>query len=144
MSISISDLRHRRVDVQFVVRAAATTGLLASATLHSTMAAEHYGDLSRAGTILLALQIIETSLAMAVISAWSVTTAVAVLGTSLASMGLWLVSRVTGVPIAPEDVKISWLGASDVACFALELLTAAVVIPWIVRSWPRRGGSDRR
>ena len=104
MSTSISDLRHRRVDVQFVVRAGATTGLLASATLHSTMAAEHYGDLSRAGTILLALQIIETSLAMAVISAWSTTTAVAVLGASQARKGRWLVSPVTGVPIAAVEV----------------------------------------
>jgi hypothetical protein len=144
MSTSISGLRGRRIDLEVAVRAGATTALLASATMHSTIAAEHYGDLSRAGVIFLALQILETSLAMAVISAWSMTTAVAVWGTSLASMGLWLVSRMTGVPVAPEDVKISWLGASDVACFVLELITAAVVVPWIVRSWPRKRGSHRR
>jgi hypothetical protein len=134
MSISISGLAGRRLTLEAAVRVGATTALLASATMHSTMAAEHYGDLSRGAAIFLVLQVLETSLAMAVISAWSLTTAVAVLVTSLASVGLWVVSRVTGVPVAPEDVKISWLGASDLICFALQLIAAGVVLPWILRA----------
>ena len=144
MSISISGLAGRRLTLEAAVRVGATTALLGSATMHSTMAAEHYGDLSRGAEIFLVLQIVETSLAMAVISAWSLTTAVAVLVTSLASVGLWLVSRVTGFPVSPEDVKVSWLGASDLICFALEIIAAAAVLPWIVRSWPRKRGTHRR
>src|SRR5919199_1114217 len=134
MSISISGLAGRRLTLEVAVRVGATTALLGSATMHSTMAAEHYGDLSRGAEIFLVLQIVETSLAMAVISPWSLTTAVAVLVTSLASVGLWLVSRVTGFPVSPEDVKVSWLGASDLICFALEIIAAGAVLPWILRS----------
>jgi hypothetical protein len=144
MSTSILGLGGRRFDLEVAVRAGATLALLASATIHSTIAAEHYGDLSRSGTIILALQIVETSLAMAVISAWSRTTALAVVGASVVSAGLWVVSRATGVPVAPEDLKVSWLGASDLACFALELLAAGVVLPWILRSFPSRRASRRR
>jgi hypothetical protein len=144
MSITVSGLGGRRLDLEVAVRAGATTALLASATMHSTMAAEHYGDLSRGATIFLVLQIVETSLAMAVISAWSLTTAMAVLVTSLASAGLWVVSRVTGAPVAPADVKISWLGGSDLICFALELIAAGVVLPWILRSLPTRRASRPR
>jgi hypothetical protein len=138
MSTSISGLCGRRVELEFVVRVGAATALLASAAMHTTMAADHYGDVSRGAAIFLVLQIVETSLAMAVISAWSFTTAVAVLVTSTASVALWLVSRTTGVPVAPEDLKISWLGASDLACFALELITVGLVVPWVVRAWPTR------
>jgi hypothetical protein len=144
LGISMSGQRGRRVDLEVAVRAGATTALLASAAIHSTLAAEHYGDLSRASVVFLTLQVLETSVAMAVISAWSLTTAVAVVATSLASVGFWLFSRVTGVPVAPEDVKTSWLGASDLACFALELIAAGVVLPWILRSWPTGRGSRRR
>lgn len=143
MSISISGLGGRRLTLEVAVRVGATAALLGSATMHSTMAAEHYGDLSRVPVIFLVLQILETSLAMAVISAWSLTTAVAVLVTSLASVGMWLVSRVTGFPVSPEDVKISWLGASDLICFALELIAAGAVLPWILRPWRTRRASRR-
>ena len=144
MSISISGLAGRRLTLEVAVRVGATTALLGSATMHSTMAAEHYGDLSRGAVIFLVLQILETSLAMAVISAWSLTTAVAVLVTSLASVGMWLVSRVTGFPVSPEDVKVSWLGASDLICFALEIIAAGAVLPWILRSWPNKRAKHRR
>jgi hypothetical protein len=145
MSTSILGLGgRRRADLEVVVRAGTATALLASATVHSTLAAEHYGDLSRAGTLFLVLQLIETSLAMAVISAWSFTTAVAVLATSLATFGLWLVSRTTGAPVAAGEFKISWLSASDLACGALELTAAALVIPWLLRAWPSRQASRRR
>src|SRR3954451_2926105 len=143
MSISLCGLGGRRLDLEVAVRVGATAALLASATMHSTMAAEHYGDLSRGAAIFLVLQVLETSLAMAVISAWSMTTAVAVLVTSLASVALWLVSRATGVPVAPEDVKISWLGASDLICFALQLIAAGVVVPWILRALRSRRAPRR-
>ena len=44
MSISFCGLGGRRLDLEVAVRVGATAALLASATMHSTMAAEHYGD----------------------------------------------------------------------------------------------------
>ena len=144
MSTSILGLGGRRIDLEVVVRFGTTAALLALATVHSTLAADHYGELSRAGTLFLALQLVETSLAMAVISAWSFTTAAAVVVTSVATVAVWLLSCSTGLPVSPETFRISWLGVSDIACCALDLTAAGLSIPWAVRAWPEWRASRRR
>jgi hypothetical protein len=144
MSTSILGLDGRRIDLEVVVRVGTTAALLASATVHSTLAAEHLGELSRAGTLFLVLQLVETSLAMAVISAWSFTTAAAVVATSVVSVGMWMLSSVTGMPLSPESFRISWLAGSDLASLALELTAAGLALPWAVRAWSAWRAARRR
>jgi hypothetical protein len=144
MSTSILGLDGRRIDLEVVVRIGATAALLASATVHSTLAAEHLGELSRAGTLFLVLQLVETSLAMAVISAWSFTTAAAVVATSVVSVGIWAWSSVTGMPLSPESFRISWLAGSDLGSLALELTAAGLALPWAVRAWSAWRAGRRR
>jgi hypothetical protein len=144
MSTSILGLGGRRIDLEVVVRIGTTAALLGSATVHSTLAAEHYGELSRAGTLFLVLQVVETSLAMAVISAWSFTTAATVVAASLSTVAVWLLSRWTGMPVSPDSFRVSWLGVSDLASCAFQLTAAAVVLPWAVRAWPTWRATRRR
>ena len=136
MSTSILGLGGRRIDLEVVVRIGTTTALLGSATLHSTLAVDHYDDMSRVGILFVVLQLLETSLAMAVISAWSYTTAAAVVATSVGTVAVWLMSRTTGLPVTPDSYRVSWLGEFGVACFVLALIAAGLVMPWAVRAWP--------
>ncbi|MDX6322048.1 MAG: hypothetical protein QOF52_1906 [Propionibacteriaceae bacterium] len=57
---------------------------------------------------------------------------------SLLFVGVWLVSRTTGLPLGPERWQAEAVGRADVLCVALELVVAAVALALV-----RRPGAGR-
>jgi hypothetical protein len=138
MSQSVLIAPTRQINLALVARVGAATALLGAAVVHSTVIGPHYSEWPLAGVFFTMLQIVETLLALAVIGAWSRITALAVVSTSLATVAVWVVSRTIGIPIGPEAFQPEAMGTADIACCALELVAAALVLPWAAKSGSRQ------
>lgn len=144
MSTTILDRSDQRLGAELAVRVGAAAALFGSAVVHSTVVGEHYGAWPLAGVFFLSLQVVETSLALAVIFFWSFTTAAAVVVTSLGTVAVWLLSRTAGMPFGPAEFHSpEAIGTADVACCVMELAAAALVVPWALRRLPTRRSSRR-
>jgi hypothetical protein len=131
-----------------VARVAAVAALTGSAAVHASVIGEHLDEWFVAGSFFVVVTLTELCLALAVVVAWSQRTAIAVVVTSVGTVGVWLVSRTVGLPVGPAEMRAAEaVGAPDLACCVLEVAAAALVAPWAVRHWSRRrpapGASDR-
>jgi hypothetical protein len=123
-----------------VVRAGTCAALLGSAAVHATVVSEHYEEWPLAGLFFLGLQVVEVLLALAVVMAWGRRVATLVVLTSLGTLAVWAVSRTVGVPVGPESLQArEAVGVPDLACVVLEVVAAALVLPWALsRRRPER------
>lgn len=130
-----------RADVAaaLVARAGAVVALTGSAAVHATVIGEHLDEWAVAGSFFIVVTLVELFLALAVIAAWSQLTAIAVVVTSIGTVGVWLVSRTVGLPFGPAELRAAEaVGAPDLACCVLEVAAAALTAPWAFRRWSQR------
>lgn len=119
------------VDASLVARAGAAAALVGAAAVHSTVIEDHYAGWALAGTFFVALQVVETALAGAVVFFWSRLTAIAVGVTSVGTVTVWALSRTVGMPIGPPAFRVpEAVGVPDLVCGFLELSAAALLLPW--------------
>jgi hypothetical protein len=131
------------VDATIVVRAGTCAALLGSAAVHATVVSEHYEEWFLAGLFFLGLQVVEVLLALAVVMAWGRRVAALVVLTSLGTLGVWAVSRTVGVPVGPESFQgREAVGVPDLACVVLEVVAAALVLPWALAHRRADGATD--
>lgn len=125
-----------------VLRAGASGALLGAAVLHASVVVEHSEEWAPAGLFFVGLQAVETMLAVALWLRWSRGPAAAVVASSVGALAIWLVSRTTGLPLGPAPFRVpEELGGTDLACAALEVLAALLVLPALGR---RRAGAPPR
>ena len=124
-------------DSHTVLRAGASGALLGAAVLHASVVVEHSEEWAPAGLFFVALQAVETVLAVALWLRWSRGPAAAVLASSVGALAVWLVSRTTGLPLGPASFRVPEdVGGTDLACALLEVLAALLVLPALRRHRP--------
>lgn len=127
------------LDTELVARTAVVTALVGSGVIHATVISEHSNEWPLAGWFFLVLTLSELFLALATVLVWSWRTAVAVMVTSVGTVSVWGVSRTVGMPFGPTQFRTpEGIGAPDVACCMLELVSAALVTFWVLRRWCAR------
>ena len=113
-----------------VARTGAAAALIGSAVVHATVVSDHYREWALAGLFFLALQVAETLLGLAALLAWGRRVAAAVVACSLATLGVWALSRTVGLPFGPPVIRLpEAIGAADLACVLLEVVTLVLVLP---------------
>ena len=148
MNTESAGLARPTVDLAVVARATVCAALFGAATVHATVVAEHYELWPVAGVFFLALQVAEAFLAVAVYLTWTPRLTATVAVASLSAVALWALSRSVGVPVGSDALRHREpIGTPDLACVVLELIAAAVVLPWIRhdprhRPWPIRAGTS--
>ena len=132
------------VSAALMARAGAVVALAGAAVVHATVIGEHLDEWVLAGAFFVAVTLVELVLAVAVVVAWSRSTAIAVVVTSVGTVAVWLLSRSVGLPFGPEEFRTAEaVGAPDLSCCVLEVAAAALVAPWALRSsQPRRDATD--
>jgi hypothetical protein len=102
----------------------ACSGLVLAGVIHGLVLPEHFRESALYGAFFLALTISQLSLAAIVALHPGRRTMHYVAAASLLVVGLWVVSRTTGLPVGPEPWRAESLGALDVAASCAELITA--------------------
>lgn len=109
------------------------TTLIGSALVHATVVEEHLAEWTPAGVFLLLLVAGETLLGVAALRVWSRPLAWLVAGSSLLTVATWAVSRTSGMPLGPADLRVpEAVGMPDLACCGLEVVAATVAL-WSLR-----------
>ncbi len=126
-----------------VGRSAVAASLAGSALVHATVMGDHFDEWAPAGVFFLSLVLVECALGVLALLAWSRPIARLVALTSLATVGVWVVSRAVGMPIGPPDFRVpEAVGTADLVCGGLELVAAAVCAYSLTRQ-PLAAGSTR-
>lgn len=133
------------LDAEVVARAGACTALLGAAAVHATVVAEHYQLWPLAGIFFLALQVVQAALAVGVAARWTPVVASLVVVSSVAAVGVWGLARTVGVPVGPAELRAAEaVGRPDLACVALQVLAALLVLPWAALPWAERRSRRHR
>jgi hypothetical protein len=134
-----------RADAELTARTGVCAALVGAAVIHGTVVSEHFALWPLAGVFFLGTQVVEASLAVAAVYAWSRRTAQLVFVTCVATVLVWVVSRAFGMPIGPAAFRAPELiGVPDVACCLLELGAAALAAPLAFSPRPLRRGPRGR
>lgn len=121
-------------------------GLLATAVLtfgagavHLAVMPEHLVEYVPFGLFFLVVAVVQIAVAPTLLVRPSRRLAVGVALGSVALVGLWLVSRTTGLPVGPEPWRPEEVGVPDVTCVLLEIVGAIVALALAIRGRrPRR------
>ena len=122
---------------------AATLLTLGAAAIHFAAAPEHLSEYLLYGILFILLGAAQVALAVALVVAPSRRLYRGALIGTLAVIGIWLMSRTTGLPIAPIPWRPEAIAFPD---FAATLLEAIACLVFLVRLWrrpPRRRGRVR-
>lgn len=127
----------RQADAGLVTRAGLSAALLGAAVVHATVVADHYEEWRLAGLFFIALMLVESLLAVAVVVGLRRLVAALVVATSLGTLVVWAVSRTYGLPFGPTGFRTPEdVGIPDLACVVLEVATVLLALPWMLS---RRG-----
>jgi FtsP/CotA-like multicopper oxidase with cupredoxin domain len=126
-------LRTAGRDHGYGLRLIAALLVLGSAAIHFAVTPMHLQEFPLYGVFFIVLGAVQVGLAaaIAIVPGRRLFALTALL--SIAVVGLWLVSRTTGLPIAPQPWHPEEVGISDVVCSALELVTALVLLRLALR-----------
>jgi len=102
----------------------AAAGLVVAAAVHAIVAPEHYREYLWYGIFFTVLTAGQVAVAVKLVVRPDRAVLLAVGVASVAVVGLWLVSRTSGLPIGPEPWRPEEIGGLDVAATAAEVLTA--------------------
>jgi hypothetical protein len=127
----------------WLVRVTAVSCLFGAEAIHSAVIDEHIQEWLPAGLFFLVLSIIEGVLAVTLLTAapsrrvkWLI------VGVSLGTVALWLVSRTLGLPFGHMG-GVEPVGRADTVSSVLELVTAVVLLaPATATTWRRRSARD--
>jgi hypothetical protein len=124
-----------------VLRAVVACSLLGAAVIHAAQAPSHFAEWWAAGVAFVALATAQALLGAAAClwvdrRVWRLAQAV-----SLASIGLWALSRTVGLPVGPEVGEPEPVGRADLVAVGLE---AATVLGATLLLWPGAPVAGRR
>jgi FtsP/CotA-like multicopper oxidase with cupredoxin domain len=117
---------------------------LCAAAIHFAAAREHFSEYLPYGIFFVLLGAAQIGLAIALVVAPSRRLYVAALVGTLAVIAIWLLSRTTGLPIAPVPWRPEAIGFPDFAATLLEAITCLVLIRRLRRPTSMRVGRLRR
>jgi hypothetical protein len=130
-----SGLRSRSpVLLPMTVRVTAVCSLFGAEAIHTAVISEHINEWLPIGLFFVGLSLTEGLLAVALITKPSRGVIRLVLGVSLGTVALWLYTRTAGLPIGPMAGHVEEVGRLDLVCSLLELLTAIVLLPPVLRT----------
>ena len=109
-------------------RVTAAACLLGAEAIHVAVMDDHFDEWLLAGLFFLAISLAEGLLAVALLTRPSAAVARLTVGVSLATVGLWLVSRTVGLPGGPAAGAAEPFGLADSIAGLLELLTVAALL----------------
>ncbi len=112
---------------------------LGAAAIHFAAAAPHFAEYTLYGVFFICLGAAQVALAVALVVAPTRRLYAWALGGTLPIIALWLMSRTTGVPIAPEPWRPETMGFADVAATLLEAISCLLFILRLRRPAKRRG-----
>jgi hypothetical protein len=133
-----------RTTPAWLERVTAAGCLLGAEAIHVAVMDDHFDEWLLAGLFFLAISLAEGLLAVALLVRPSAAVSRLVVGVSLATVALWLVSRTVGLPFGPAPGAEPF-GPADSIASLLELLTAAALLgPAAVPAATHRSASDYR
>jgi hypothetical protein len=127
--------------LRLVLRAVVACTLLGAAVIHAAQAPSHLAEWWAAGVTFVGLAVTQALLGAAAAvgtdrRVWLLAQAV-----SLATIGLWALSRTVGLPVGPEAGEPEPVGRADLVAVALE---AATVLAATLLLWPGAAVAGRR
>jgi hypothetical protein len=126
-----------------VGRSAVAATLAGAALIHATVTGVHLEEWAPAGLFFVSLVLVESSLGVLALLAWSRSAARLVVVAGVGTVAVWVVSRTVGMPIGPADFRVpEAVGTPDLVCGGLELAAAAVCAYSLTRQ-PLAAGSSR-
>lgn len=111
----------------------AGVAMLGSGAIHATVTGHHYEDWPLAGLFFVGLQVSQTLLGLAVILRWGRVVASLAAAASLGALGVWALSRTSGLPFAPEAFRVpEAVGAADLVCAGLEAAALVMLLRFVL------------
>lgn len=130
--------KERRPEAEAVVgllpRVIVLAALTGASLAHATVTGEHVEEWGAAGAFFLTLTVLEVGLGVLALLAWSRGVALAVVASSLVTVGIWGMSRTVGTPFGPVDFRVpEAVGRLDLVCVVLELVAAGICAATLAR-----------
>jgi len=126
----------------WLARVTAVSCLFGAEAIHTAVIAEYIQEWLPAGLFFLVLSLVQGLLAVALIAAPSRRLERVIIGVSLGTVALWLLSRSVGIPIGPMAWIAEPIGRADIVATALELVTAAVLLATTTVTTSTRRSAD--
>jgi hypothetical protein len=119
--------------LRLLLRAVVACTLLGAAVIHAAQAPSHLAEWWAAGVTFLALAAAQGLLGVAACRWWDRWVWLLVQAVTVAAIGLWAVSRTSGLPVGPEAGEPEPVGRPDLAAVGLEgaTLVAATLLAWL-------------
>lgn len=119
------------------VRSYAAAGLtVGAAAIHFAVAPDHLAEYPLYGIFFIVLGIAQVGMAIAILVAPSRRLFVGAAAGTLGVIGMWMLSRTVGLPLAPVPWRPEAVGVPDVAATALEAISALLFL--VLVRWPSR------
>jgi hypothetical protein len=136
----LMDRRAGRIPARGWVAATAWTSLGAG-LIHLVVTPEHWDEAVLYGAFFLGTTIVQVGLAVALPVRPTRLLVAGNVVVQLALVALWAVTRTAGIPLGPEAGEVEAVGALDVICVVLEVLSAGAGLVLLRRTGaPRRAG----
>jgi hypothetical protein len=117
--------------LRHVILIPAAMASLGAAGIHFAVIEEHLAEYTLFGYLFLALAWFQTVWAFSFFLRQSRPVAWLGIVVNLGAVGVWVMSRTTGLPIGPEPWEPEAIGALDVAASALELIVVACSLVFV-------------
>lgn len=128
-----------KVDPTAFLRVTAVSCLFSTGIIHVLWTALHFREWLGAGIFFLALAVIQTLGAFALVAVPGRLVYLGVAAVDLGTVLVWAVSRTIGMPVGPEAGGPTPVGGPDLVATFLELLTVLAILPLLLRPRSRRG-----
>ena len=126
----------------WLARVTAVSCLFGAEAIHTAVIAENFQEWLPAGLFFAGLSLVQGLLAVALIAAPSRRVERLIIGVSLGTVALWLLSRTVGIPIGPMAWTNEPIGRVDTVATVFELVTAAVLLATTTVTTSTRKSAD--
>lgn len=115
---------------------------LGAGTIHLALGPEHMATWSVLGYGFFASGVLQLFLGVSLFRTESRRPLALASASSLALIGVWLVSRTTGLPVGPQAGRAEAFGRADVLCIALEAVVGLGALALLLRPHAGRSPAD--
>jgi hypothetical protein len=133
-------------DLADVLRLTIVLTLVGAAVIHAKVTPEHFEEWVAAGVFFIVITALQAALAAALLLSRRRGLYLTALIISAATVMLWLVSRITGLPFGPNSGTPEEMGRPDIVSTILEVATMGATLPLLRNATPlnRPGRSGAR
>ena len=140
-SLTVARISHS-ASLPWLARVTAVSCLFGAEAIHIAVIAEYSQKWLPIGLFFVGLSLVQGLLAVALITAPSRRVERLVIGVSLGTVALWVLSRTVGIPIGPMAWIAEPVGRVDTVATALEVITAAVLLATTTVTTSTRRSAD--